>query len=137
MAEKVIINKSILTDIGNAIREKKGTTDLIPTIEMASEIAEIQSGGGLKGYSGTLANLDSGTIGEGFVAGLLEDGTLTTTFNTTSKYVVFVAFTNVGQFIHENVEYEAVYVYSNFRSFLFKPTADNWKVHWSGGGGAN
>lgn len=46
MAEQVIINKSILTDIGNAIREKKGTTALIPTSEMASEIEGIETWSG-------------------------------------------------------------------------------------------
>lgn len=46
MADKVIINKSILTGIGNAIREKKGTTELIPSLNMESEIRSIQTGGG-------------------------------------------------------------------------------------------
>ena len=35
-----------LTDIGNAIREKNGTTDLIPLADMPQAIRDIQSGGG-------------------------------------------------------------------------------------------
>ena len=46
MADKVILDKSILTGIGDAIREKKGTTDLIPSVNMESEIRSIQTGGG-------------------------------------------------------------------------------------------
>ena len=44
MAEKVIINKSILTDIGNAIREKEESSDLIPSTEMATRIRDFQGG---------------------------------------------------------------------------------------------
>lgn len=46
MADKVIINKSILTGIGNAIREKKGTTELIPSLNMESEIRSILTASG-------------------------------------------------------------------------------------------
>lgn len=60
MAEQVIINKSILTDIGNAIREKKGTTDLIPSVNMASEIESIESGG--DGAAEELWNEDSALL---------------------------------------------------------------------------
>jgi len=38
--------KDFLTDVANAIREKKGTTDLINPQDFAAEIASIQSGGG-------------------------------------------------------------------------------------------
>lgn len=41
MAEQVIIDKSLLTGIGNAIRDKKGTTELIPSVNMESEIRSI------------------------------------------------------------------------------------------------
>lgn len=43
---KVFINEETLTNIGNAIREKTGKTDLIPTTNMAAEIALIQAGDG-------------------------------------------------------------------------------------------
>ena len=38
--------KDFLTDVANAIREKKGTTDLINPQDFSAEIASIQSGGG-------------------------------------------------------------------------------------------
>ena len=40
--------KDFLTDVANAIREKKGTTDLINPQDFSAEIASIQSGGGSK-----------------------------------------------------------------------------------------
>ena len=57
MADQVIINKNVLTDIGNAIRNKKGTTDLIPATSMASEIESIETGsvGDLVGYTGSVS----------------------------------------------------------------------------------
>lgn len=45
MTEQVILNKSILTDIGNAIRQKEGSTDPIPSIDMANRITNLPSGG--------------------------------------------------------------------------------------------
>ena len=41
--EKVILNKSTIVGIGNAIREKEGTTDLIPTGEMEERIRAIET----------------------------------------------------------------------------------------------
>lgn len=41
---KVFIEETTLTSIGNAIRGKEGTTELIPTTEMASRITAIQGG---------------------------------------------------------------------------------------------
>ena len=38
--------KDFLTDVANAIREKKGTTDLINPQDFSAEIASIKSGGG-------------------------------------------------------------------------------------------
>ena len=40
--------KDFLTDVADAIREKKGTTDLINPQDFSAEIASIQSGGGSK-----------------------------------------------------------------------------------------
>lgn len=44
MADKVILNKSTVVGIGNAIRVKEGSTELIPTSEMEQRILNIQSG---------------------------------------------------------------------------------------------
>ena len=41
-----IIQRETLESIANAVREKKGTTDLIPVSSLASEILSIESGGG-------------------------------------------------------------------------------------------
>lgn len=43
---KVFIEESTLTGIGDAIRAKEGTSELIPTTSMASRIMAIQTGGG-------------------------------------------------------------------------------------------
>ena len=45
---KVFIEESTLSAIGDAIREKTGKTDIIPTPNMPTAIASIQSGGGAK-----------------------------------------------------------------------------------------
>ena len=42
---KVFINEETLVDIGNAIREKEGSSELIPPLEMGNRIRAIQSGG--------------------------------------------------------------------------------------------
>lgn len=44
MDEKVFIKKSTLTSIGNAIRSKEGTTELIPPLEMPARIEAISGG---------------------------------------------------------------------------------------------
>lgn len=43
---KVFIEETTLTNIGNAIRDKEGTSELIPVTDMATRIAAIESGGG-------------------------------------------------------------------------------------------
>lgn len=43
---KVFIEEETLIGIGNAIREKNGTTDLIATTDMASAISNLPTGGG-------------------------------------------------------------------------------------------
>ena len=43
---KVFIEETTLTAIGDAIRGKEGTTELIPTTEMATRIDAIETGGG-------------------------------------------------------------------------------------------
>ena len=44
MDEKVFIKKSTLTSIGDAIRSKEGTTELIPPLEMPARIEAINGG---------------------------------------------------------------------------------------------
>ena len=43
---KVFIEESTLTSIGDAIREKNGTTDLIAPLDMAQTIIDLPTGGG-------------------------------------------------------------------------------------------
>lgn len=43
---KVFIEEETLIGIGNAIREKNGTTDLIATTDMATAISNLTTGGG-------------------------------------------------------------------------------------------
>lgn len=43
---KYAIESTTLTAIGDAIREKTGTVDLIPVPQLASKILEITGGGG-------------------------------------------------------------------------------------------
>lgn len=47
---KVFIEEETLIGIGNAIREKNGTTDLIATTDMATAISNLPSGGGILKY---------------------------------------------------------------------------------------
>lgn len=48
MSDKAIINTSTLTAIGEAIRSKENSTELIPTAEMADRIANIKTDSGLR-----------------------------------------------------------------------------------------
>lgn len=59
---KVFIDEETLIGIGNAIREKNGTTDLIATTDMATAISNLPTGGGgeLK-YNNTLKYSTPGT----------------------------------------------------------------------------
>lgn len=43
---KVFIEESTLTAIGDALREKNGTTDMIAPLDMATAITNLPSGGG-------------------------------------------------------------------------------------------
>ena len=43
---KVFIEEDTLTAIGDAIREKEGSSELVPVNDMAERIKAIQSGGG-------------------------------------------------------------------------------------------
>ena len=43
---KVFIEESTLTAIGDAIRGKEGSTELVPVTDMATRITSLPSGGG-------------------------------------------------------------------------------------------
>lgn len=53
---KVFIEEETLIGIGNAIREKSGTTDLIATTDMATAISNLATGGGELKYVRVEAN---------------------------------------------------------------------------------
>ena len=54
--------KDFLTDVADAIREKKGTTDAINPQDFSSEIASIQSGGDIFGFDTIGYTLDNNGI---------------------------------------------------------------------------
>jgi hypothetical protein len=66
---KVFIEESTLTAIGNAIRNKRGTTTLIDPADFAGEIQAIETGGGGGGadwgewQTGTIIDSDNATLG--------------------------------------------------------------------------
>lgn len=55
---KVFIEESTLTGIGDAIREKEGSTGLVPVTEMASRISAISGGGDLSDIEPLNAELE-------------------------------------------------------------------------------
>lgn len=61
---KVFIEEETLIGIGNAIREKNGTTDLIATTDMATAIRNLATGGGELKYNNTLTGTPVGTQGK-------------------------------------------------------------------------
>lgn len=61
MTDKVILNKLILKDIGDAIRDKEGSNELIPTLEMASRIRNINDDEGYGIYTAQEDRLLDGT----------------------------------------------------------------------------
>lgn len=58
--------KDFLTDVADAIREKKGTTDAINPQDFSSEIASIQSGGDSRDWSEIGYDAEPSFIEEGF-----------------------------------------------------------------------
>ena len=65
---KVFIEETTLTNIGDAIREKTGKTDLIAPGDMPAEIAAIETGSGSSGIPETAFNL-TGDCGYRFSSG--------------------------------------------------------------------
>lgn len=59
--ELVIMEKAVLDDIGDAVREITGITELIPTGELASEIRGAQGGGGGQNKLALLVNPQDAT----------------------------------------------------------------------------
>lgn len=58
---KVFIEEETLIGIGNAIRKKSGTTDLIATTDMATAISNLPTSGGELKYDNTLKYSTPGT----------------------------------------------------------------------------
>ena len=62
MADFAIISKSLLTSIGDAIRKMTGKTDLIPAVDMPSEIEAIEAGSDVSGVTAAASDVRSGKI---------------------------------------------------------------------------
>lgn len=99
--------KDFLTDVADAIREKKGSTDLINPQDFSSEIASIQSGGDIFGFDTIGYTLDNNSIKDDIAYSQellrqLEGGEITTFQNKTkmvycpkfdsTKYSMFMSF---------------------------------------------
>ena len=65
---KVFIEETTLTAIGDAIREKEGTTELVPVNDMATRISAIETGGGGAGVPEEALSL-TGNLNYRFAAG--------------------------------------------------------------------
>lgn len=50
MGQKLIIDKDTLTEIGDAVREKSGTSNLIKVSDLAQAVADLPSGGATEPY---------------------------------------------------------------------------------------
>lgn len=132
VVDKVLELNPFLTNIANAIRTKKGSTEKINAQDFPKEIENLQTGGGLVGYSG-------GTISSSatFKFGLLEDGSITTTWNSNNKYVCLVIYhyASTGTYIFSSANITSK---SNSSYFFIVPNANNWKAltmaNDSGGG---
>lgn len=107
--------------LANAINEKTGGTEPMTISEMIENVKGISSGG-LVGYSG-------GTISSSatFKFGLLEDGSITTTWNSNNKYVCLVIYhyASTGTYIFSAVNITSK---SNSSYFFIVPNANNWKA---------
>lgn len=122
VVDKVLELNPFLTNIANAIRTKKGSTEKINAQDFPKEIENLQTGGGLVGYSG-------GTISSSatFKFGLLEDGSITTTWNSNNKYVCLVIYhyASTGTYIFSSANITSK---SNSSYFFIVPNANNWKA---------
>lgn len=110
-----------LNELSDAINEKAETSGKMTISQMIENVKGI-SGGGLVGYSG-------GTISSSatFKFGLLEDGSITTTWNSSNKYVCLVIYhyASTGTYIFSAVNITSK---SNSSYFFIVPNANNWKA---------
>lgn len=121
--EPVLQITPFLTNIANAIRTKKGTTEPINAQNFASEIESIETGGGLTGHT---IELD----GTAFMCGVLEDGTLTSTYATDTKYAYACIWLREmqtwGVVDGEYATFESTYQHSYV---LVKPAQDGCRIY--------
>lgn len=127
----------VFTNIANAIRSKKGTTDKMTPTNMPSEIESIESGsgtGGLVGYSSSVFNLSSYVV-----AGILADGTYTKTFSSSDKYIhLILAGTNTNIYGKTNCEVVGLigFASSTYVVYLATPNGDDFECGASHAGGS-
>jgi len=79
---KVFIEEETLIGIGNAIREKNGTTDLIATTDMATAISNLATGNGSGNWSAPVALTWADTQ---IKNGVKDSTTTTITFDFSNK----------------------------------------------------
>ena len=112
---------SQLNELSDAINEKAKTSGKMTISQMIENVKGI-SDGGLVGYSG-------GTISSSatFKFGLLEDGSITTTWNSSNKYVCLVIYhyASTGTYIYSSANITSK---SNSSYFFIVPNANNWKA---------
>lgn len=112
---------SQLNELSDAINEKAKTSGKMTVSQMIENVKGF-SGGGLVGYSG-------GTISSSatFKFGLLEDGSITTTWNSSNKYVCLVIYhyASTGTYIFSSANITSK---SNSSYFFIVPNANNWKA---------
>ena len=91
---KVFIEESTLTNIGDAIRNKTGKSELLSPASMATEIEAIQTGGG--------------EIGEAVLSGNCQYACSNTAWNQFHPYVKTQDIYELGRFFYENDKIENV-----------------------------
>lgn len=95
---KYVINDTTLTAIGDAIREKNGTSDLIPVSGLADAITNLPSGGGGGGLSITKVSDNKG---------------YSLTYNIDLSEYISKDFIFIGRHTYTNTEaYYGVFKYS-------------------------
>ena len=130
---KVAINENTLTNIGDAIREKTGKTDLIAPGDMPAEIASIETGGG-SGVeiepivlSGSCNYGCSGTLSTKFIE-LFGDKITTNKLENLSSMFENYPFTNIPFELNFNNEYygSCLHLFYNAEKLEILPKMNNF-----------